>query len=75
MVEFDSLWVHYYCPLAQLVERATVNRLVPGSSPGRTAKGFSILTRLGFVFFYKKKTYKNSQNHNDLLFSSYNVTA
>lgn len=28
----------------------------------------------GFVFFYKKKAYKNSQNHNDLLFSSYNVT-
>lgn len=45
MVEFDSLWVHYYCPLAQLVERATVNRLVPGSSPGRTVKNVMLVVQ------------------------------
>ena len=39
MVEFDSLWVHYYCPVVQLVEHSTVNRVVSGSSPGRTANG------------------------------------
>ena len=27
-----------YSPIAQLVERLTVNQLVPGSSPGRGAK-------------------------------------
>lgn len=28
----------FYSPLAQLVERLTVNQNVPGSSPGRGAK-------------------------------------
>ena len=31
-------WVSTYSPIAQLVERLTVNQLVPGSSPGRGAK-------------------------------------
>ena len=30
--------VHYYSPVAQLVEQMTVNHWVPGSSPGRGAK-------------------------------------
>jgi hypothetical protein len=28
----------HYSPIAQLVERLTVNQFVPGSSPGRGAK-------------------------------------
>ena len=31
------LMVTNYSPIAQLVERLTVNQLVPGSSPGRGA--------------------------------------
>lgn len=45
-----------YCSIAQLVERRTVNPLVPGSSPGGTAKGFSALSSLGFGRLHKGET-------------------
>ena len=34
-----------YCSIAQLVEPATVNRVVPGSSPGGTAKTQTVIVR------------------------------
>ena len=38
VVQFLLLALTLYCSIAQLVEPATVNRVVPGSSPGGTAK-------------------------------------